>query len=96
MRLSGTQDDVQLQKAVEEAQESMEKSDLDAASVAIAKAEQLAYEKQKRRRWMEHDTPRLLRSLEAEAEACRKSGNLAAAQKATERAEQLRAWTNDT
>lgn len=77
---------------MKEAEDKLRANDLDGASLALAKAEQLEYEVAKRRRRLTHDAPRLVQELEAEAEAELKSGHLDQAKKASTRAEQLRRW----
>lgn len=72
-----------------EAEKCIQKNDLNGASVAIAKAEQLRYEENKWQRRIQHDVPRLSQSLAAEAEADMKSGKHDAAQIASHRAQQL-------
>lgn len=90
------QDDTLARKAFKEAEEKLRQNDLDGASVAIAKAEQLEYELAKRRRRLLHGAPRLSRELEAEAEAALKAGDLEAAETATTRASQLIRWQSNS
>lgn len=85
-----------VQKAVKEAEEKLRQNDLDGASAAIAKAEQLEYEMTKRRRRLTHEAPRLSQELEAEAAAALKAGDLVAAEKATTRSEQLVRWQSNS
>ena len=85
-----------MQKAVKEAEEKLRQHDLDGASVAIAKAEQLEYEVAKRRRRLTHEAPRLSQQLEAEAAAALKAGDVDVAEKAVTRADQLIRWQSNS
>ena len=90
------QDDALVRKVFKEAEEKLRQNDLDGASVAIAKVEQLEYEVAKRRRRLTHGAPRLSRELEAEATAALKAGDLDAAEKAVTRADQLVRWQSNS